>query len=211
MPSAGRRRPVLRGHMIALVTEREEQTIVDDRKSDPRRPGPLGRLAGLAFRRRGRVLLAWAVALAAAIGLTAAFGGDFEADLAIPGSDSEQAQHLLDDKFPAQAGDPVDVVVRAGDVADPAVRDDVTALLAELSGLPHVAAVEDPYTTPGAISPDGRTLVARMNLDVANAHDMPIEDTERLLAAAEAAEAAEHPGLDIALGGESIRTAELDE
>ena len=59
--------------------------------------------------------------------------------------------------------------------------------------MPHVAAVEDPVRRQRSISPDGRTLVARLYLDVANPNDMPVEDTERLLAAAEEAE---HDGLE---------------
>ncbi|WP_162606660.1 MMPL family transporter [Jiangella asiatica] len=172
-------------------------------------PGPLGRLAGIAYRRRGRVLVAWALALAAAFGLTAAFGGDYEADYTISGSDSELAQGLLTDRFPDRSGEPVDVVVHAdGPVTDPGVQADVTALLDELRELPHVAAVDDPYVTPGALAPDERTLLARLNLDVDVPEDMPVADTERLLAAAEAAE---RPGLEVALGGDTIRLAEASE
>ncbi|MCW6007373.1 MMPL family transporter [Micromonospora sp. CPCC 205371] len=184
------------------------------RLDDPRaaaraRPGPLGRLAGLAYRRRGRVLLAWAAAFAIAFGVSAAFGGDFTADYSAPGSDSKAAQDLLAERFPARAGDTVDVVVHAdGPVTDPGVRGEVTALLGELTGMPHVAAVDDPYSTPGAVSADGRTLLARLNLDVANPVDMPVADTERLLAAAD--EAA-RPGLDVALGGQAIQLAEASE
>src|SRR5262249_62385070 len=71
--------------------------------------------------------------------------------------------------------------------------------------MPHVAAVEDPYTTPGDISWDGKTLVSHLKLDVANPVDMPVADTKKLL---EAAQAAERPGLDVALGGQTIRAAE---
>jgi RND superfamily putative drug exporter len=145
----------------------------------------------------------------AAFGLSSAFGGEFAADYSAPGSDSKQAQELLEAEFPAQAGDTVDVVVRAEDgVNDPASQAEVAALLEELSGLPHVAAVEDPYTTPGGIAPDGQTLLASAVLDVINPVDMPIEDTERLLAAADAAE---RPGLDVALGGFAIQLAEEGE
>jgi putative drug exporter of the RND superfamily len=50
----------------------------DDRRSPlvAPRPGPLGRLAGVAYRRRGRVVLGWMATLAIAIGLSAAFAGD---------------------------------------------------------------------------------------------------------------------------------------
>ncbi|MPZ62481.1 MAG: MMPL family transporter [Propionibacteriales bacterium] len=183
--------------------------ISDDRPAATARPGPLGRLARVAFRRRGRVVVAWILALGIALGLSAAFAGDFAADYSAPGSDSKQAQDLLSERFPAQSGDTVDVVVQAdGPVTDPAVRSDVSTLLEELSGLPQVAAVEAPYAVPGSISQDGQTLVSRINLDVTNPDDMPIGDTEELLAAADAAD---RPGLDIALGGQTIQLAEEGE
>ncbi|MEJ3748096.1 MMPL family transporter [Actinomycetes bacterium KLBMP 9797] len=182
----------------------------DDRAAPVRaRPGVLGRLGGLAFRRRGRVLLAWLVGLAIAFGLSSTFGGDFAADYSAPGSDSKLAQDRLAQRFPARAGDSVDVVVRAdAPVTDPAVRAEVTALLGELAGLSHVAGVDDPYASPGGVSPDGRTLLARLNLDVTNPADMPVADTERLLAAAEAAG---RPGLEVVLGGQTIQQAEATE
>ena len=177
-----------------------------DRRTTPARPGPLGRLAGVAYRRRGRVILGWLAAFALVTGLSAAFAGPFTADYSVPGSDSRQAQDLLAQRFPVQAGDTVDVVVRSGaGVTGPVVRSDVTALLRKLGGMPHVAAAEDPYATPGDISRDGRTLVSHLKLDVANPVDMPVADSEKLLAAAQAAE---RPGLDVALGGQTIKAAE---
>jgi putative drug exporter of the RND superfamily len=180
---------------------------LDDRRRSPDapRPGPLGRLAGLAYRRRGTVLIAWAVALAIAFGLSAAFGGEFANDSSAPGSDSGQAQSLLRERFPAQSGDTERVVVRADNVNDAGVRSAVKALLSELERVPHVTSVEDPYATKGAITPDGRTLVARVYLDVVNPNDMPKEDTQKLLAATEAAE---RDGLNVALGGRAVQTAE---
>ena len=172
---------------------------------DAIRPGPLGRLARLSFRRRGMVLLAWLLGLGLAVGLAAGFGGEKVNGASMPGSDSEQAQTLLKERFPAQAGDRIDVVVRADAVATTAVRGRVEALLGQLEGMPHVAEVEDPYGTAGAVSPDGRTLVARVYLDVANANDMPVEDTERLLAAADDAEG---QGLEIAMTGQAVKVAE---
>lgn len=186
-------------------------STLDDRQDSllAPRPGPLGKLAGVSFRRRGRVILGWIAALAVAIGLSAAFAGDFTADYSTPGSDSKQAQNLLEQRFPEQSGDTVDIVVRADQpVTEAAVRSDVTDLLDELRGLPHVAAVDDPYTTPGGIAEDGQTLIARLNLDVVNPVDMPIEDTEEMLVAADAAQ---RPGLEVALGGQTIQQAEQSE
>jgi RND superfamily putative drug exporter len=153
------------------------------------------------------VLIVWAVALAVAFGLSAAFGGEFANGSAAPGSDSQWAQRLLSDRFPSRAGDAVKVVVRADNVGRAEVRSAVTALLGELASAPHVTSVEDPYSTNGSLAPDGRTLVARVYLDVVNPNDMPVEATRRLLAAAETAK---RDGLDVALGGRAVQRAETN-
>jgi RND superfamily putative drug exporter len=165
-------------------------STIDDRRTSlvTPRPGPLGRLARLCFRRRGLVLLAWVFGLGLAAALSSAFGGDFTNGVARDGSDSKQALSLLQERFPAQSGDRVDVVVRADDLTSTEVHARVEALLDQLKGMPHVAEVEDPYASGAAVSPDGRTLDARLYLDVANPNDMPTADTERLLAAAKEAE-----------------------
>lgn len=63
-------------------------TMLDGRRTSPAapRPGPLGRLAGLSFRRRGLVLLAWLFGLGLAVALSSAFGGDFTNGVALKGS-----------------------------------------------------------------------------------------------------------------------------
>ncbi|HEY8721229.1 MMPL family transporter [Pengzhenrongella sp.] len=169
-------------------------------------PGPLGRLADLAFRHRLATVLSWIGALAVAVVLANSFGGEFTADYSAPGSDSSAAQRLVAQEFPAQAGDVVGVVVRtSGPVTDPGTRAEVRALLADLARVPHVAGIDDPYATPGGIAADGRTLVTHARLDVVNAPDMPLGDTRRML---DVAAAASRPGLQVALGGATIQQVE---
>ncbi len=184
--------------------------LEDPQPSNERPPiGPLGRLARAAFRHRWRVVLAWVAALAIAIGLASVANGEFSADYSAPGSDSAQAQTLLEERFPSQSGDTIDVVVRSDAPAtDPAVQEDVAALLDELGAQPHVTAVDDPYTAPGGISPDGQTLVAQLRLDVVNPGDMPVADTEKII---EAAEAHDTSGFEVALGGQTVEMAEMGE
>jgi RND superfamily putative drug exporter len=170
------------------------------------RPGPLGRLADLTYRHRLLTVLAWVAALALSVVLAGAFGGEFKADYSAPGSDSSAAQTLLEDEFPAQSGDTVDVVVRtAGPATAAAVRTDVRSLLTKLAAVPHVVGIDDPYASPGGVSPDGRTVVAHARLDVVNPPDMPVEDSQRML---DVADAASRPGLTVALGGQTIQQAE---
>ncbi|MEP6762402.1 MAG: MMPL family transporter, partial [Sporichthyaceae bacterium] len=169
--------------------------------------GPLGRLGRFAYRNRGKTVLAWVAALALSAGLSMTFGGEFFADYSAPGSDSSKAQQLLEDKFPAQSGDTVDVVVRAKGGAD-AAKPAVESLLADLGAVPHVASIENPYETPGGISPDGRTIVSHIKLDVVNPVDMPVTDSERML---EIANSATKGDLQVALGGQSVTNAEATE
>ena len=169
----------------------------DDRGPQPLRPGPLGRLAGLAYRRRGRTVLAWLAALALAVGLSAAFGGEFTADYSAPGSDSSRAQDLLEERFPASAGDTVDVVVRADDAVSAARRHAPRsrALLAELGAPAARRRRRRPVRDTRRRSP--RTAAPwsrRLRLDVVNPDDMPIADTERMLEIAEDASAARAEG-----------------
>src|SRR5829696_83077 len=174
-------------------------TPLDTNPSSPP-VGPLGRLARVTFRRRGRTVLGWLAALVIAVLLSMTMGGDFKADYSAPGSDSKEAQTLLEDRFPSQAGDTVDVVVRAEDgVQDQqqAVRD----LLADLGSVDHVEAVSDPFQDVAGISQDGTTLVAHLRLDVENPVDMPREDSEQML---EIAHGASTDGFQVAVGGQSI-------
>jgi RND superfamily putative drug exporter len=172
----------------------------------PNRPGPLGRVAGVAFRNRGRVILAWLGVLGLAVLLSTMLGGQFRADYSAPGSDSQVAQQLLAKQFPAQSGDTVDVVVHSdAAVTSPAVKSSVTAALAQIAKANHVAGVANPYTTPGSISADGHTLVAHGRLDVVNPNDMPKTDASHLLSIASKASTG---GVTFSLSGQSIEQAE---
>ena len=156
------------------------------------RPGPLGRLADLTYRHRLLTVLAWVAALGLSVVLAGAFGGEFKADYSAPGSDSSAAQQLLEDEFPAQSGDTVDVVVRTdGPATAAAVRTDVGPCWRSSPPCRTWSASTTRTRTPGGISPDGRTLVAHAQLDVVNPPDMPVADSEQML---EVADAASRPG-----------------
>ena len=172
--------------------------------------GVLGRLAGAAHRHRILVVVLWLVAVAAAVGLSSVASGEFREDYTARGSESRAAQDLLTERFPAAAGEQVTVVVRAeeGTVADPAVRADVEALLGRIATVPHVVSAASPYGQPGAVSPDGRTLRATVQLDAANPAEMPVADTERIIALAEEVD---RPGLTVALGGQAVQQATTGE
>ena len=65
--------------------------------------------------------------------------------------------------------------------------------------------VDDPFTTPGSVSPDGTTILTHARLDVVNPPDMPVKDTQQML---QVADRASQHGLEVSLGGQTVQQAE---
>jgi RND superfamily putative drug exporter len=167
-------------------------------------PGLLGRLASGSFRHRWLVLGGWVVAVVLAVLASGAVGGKFSADYTAHGSDSDQAQNLLQERFPAASGDSVQIVVRAGSGITKS-RKEISSLLKAIAAVPHVASVEDPFTSPGSISADGHTLLTQAQLDVVDPADMPLADAQQIV---DAVQKAEHDGFEVAVNGQSILQTE---
>ena len=84
--------------------------------------------------------------------------------LAIPGTQSQQALNLLDQKFPGTSGAQAQVVFSVSapkSPTDPAEHQAVEATLAELRKLPQVVDVTDPYQTRGGARRPRRDQLAR--------------------------------------------------
>src|SRR5690242_3183629 len=72
----------------------------------------LTRLADIAYRRRGRVVLIWIVALVAIIGVGSSLAGDFNANYDTPGSDSKAASDITKQRFDGYSGQEIYVVAK---------------------------------------------------------------------------------------------------
>ena len=77
----------------------------------------LARLADIAYRRRGRMVLAWIVATVVIIGLGSSLAGEYDADYNTPGSESKAASDLTEREFGGYSGQEIYVVWK-----DPAGR-----------------------------------------------------------------------------------------
>ena len=64
----------------------------------------LHRLGGWAFEHRWRVVAIWATVLVAVLASAMAFGGKTNDKFSVPGTESQQAQKLLEQKYPAASG-----------------------------------------------------------------------------------------------------------
>jgi RND superfamily putative drug exporter len=163
-------------------------------------PRLLARLADVAYRRRGRMVLAWVAVLAAAAVIAPRLAGEFSTEFATAGSESQAAADLVAERFPGNSGDTIQVVWQAkAGAREPAVLARVERFLDEAGRLEGVAAAQPPR-----VSRDGTIALVRLELD-RRALDVPTETSTRLI---ELAEAASGNGLQIELGGPPIRNAQ---
>jgi putative drug exporter of the RND superfamily len=159
----------------------------------------LYRLGGWAFERRWRVIAAWVVVIGLVVASAAAFSGKTNDKFTVPGTESQRAQELLEQKYPAASGAYARMVFAAPEgekLTDQKNHDAVMASLAQAKQADDVAQVIDPYSAH-AISKDGRIGYADVIYPVpADKIDDPARD--QLSASATPARDA---GLQVEFGG----------
>jgi putative drug exporter of the RND superfamily len=160
----------------------------------------LARLADLAYRRRGRMVLAWIAAAIVIIGVGSALAGEYQADYDTPGSESEAASDITKERFGGYSGQEIYVVWKddAGARSPDAMRS-MHAFFAQAEKVDHVAS-----HTPIRVSENGKIGATTLPLTVPG-WEVPKEDGEKLI---DAAEANDGNGLEIKLGGDPIYAAQ---
>jgi hypothetical protein len=129
--------------------------MASDTTSDmPARQGGLTRLARACARHPWRAIGAW---IAIAILIIAGAGGTLVDEFTIPDSDTQRAVDLLEERFPARAGEAAQIVfvTEVGRLGEGANREAVEAALAAAGEHENVVEVGDPLEGfDGAISED---------------------------------------------------------
>jgi RND superfamily putative drug exporter len=153
------------------------------------------------------VVVTWGLLL---LGLGIGFlakGSAYSSSFELSGTDSTQAQQLLDEAYHGDSGDTATLVwqVDSGTVRASSVQKSIDSALSEISGQSSVSGIVSPYTGAGAdqISSDGRTAYATLELNDANSA-LTSAQAEALISAAHAVE---HPGLEVEVGGSSVESA----
>jgi len=160
----------------------------------------LQRLARACHRRRRAVLVAWVVLIVGLFGMSSAAGGRFLDDFDLPGSESQEAVDVLEEHgFRSRAGFSGQLVFRADDVEDPAVRQGMERLFAEMEDVVAPGEIVSPYTAAGARQINGRGTIAYAEINLAD------RDSDEYTEVGEEARAlvgrTEVPGTRIELGG----------
>jgi putative drug exporter of the RND superfamily len=136
------------------------------RSTSSPRQSLLERWAHFQYRRRWWVLGTWLAIVVALITLQANFGGQFISEFKNPGAESQRALDLLEDRFPARAGEDADLVFRSSvGFEDAAVRAEIEQLLAAIDEIPGVSGVESPYDFPHFFAPNGTIARAVVHWD----------------------------------------------
>jgi RND superfamily putative drug exporter len=159
----------------------------------------LSHIAAFAGRRPRIATLLVLLGITAVIGGAIAVGGSFKDDFTVPGTESQQAQDLLEQRFPAQSGTQATLVFSGG-LDRPGAEREIGAALSEIARQPHVVSVEDPFTTPDRLSDDGHVAYATVSYDqTASALDDAAR--ERL---EDATAGLPKSGVNVAMSGEPI-------
>ncbi len=167
----------------------------------------LYRLGRFSVRHRGLMLIGWVVVLAAVITGGSMAGGETSDEFSIPGTESQQAFDLLDDRFPDQSGTSARIVFATQD-GTPIVetRTAIDDTLAEAAALPGVVAVSNPFDD-GTVSADGTTAYADVRYEVETA-DVGIGGLDALL---ETAAISEANGVQVEFSGDVVSGNAEDE
>jgi putative drug exporter of the RND superfamily len=153
----------------------------------------LSSIAALVGRRPRLATAAILLSLTLLIGGAVSVGGAFKDDFTVPGIESQRAQDLLEQRFPAQSGTSATLVFSA-DTGTLAKREINTAL-AKIADQPHVASVD-----PLRLSKDGRTAYASVGYDQ-TAEKLDASAREKL---EDATAGLKQSGTGVAMSGEPI-------
>jgi RND superfamily putative drug exporter len=149
------------------------------------------------------VIVGWLLLVVLALAGKNVAGGSFANDLSVSGSDSAAARATMQERFPDQSGDPMQIVIRSDKgIADPQVRDAVETALADIRSGPDVAVVQSPYGPGATVSADGDTAIVTVLFEQAAA-DIPRESVE---AAQAAAAGIRDVGAEVEFGGAAAQS-----
>ncbi len=167
----------------------------------------LGTLAAWAAEHWKRSLAIVAVVLVA-VGLAAgAGGGSFVDDFKTPGTESQNAIDLLDERFPAAAGDTANVVfaVESGTLREPERQAAIERTIEEIGAQPHVTSAPNPFARDsGQLSEDARIAYVPVQYDD-TASALGREPGNRL---EQASERGDRAGLEVSRNGAVVDQAE---
>ena len=173
------------------------------------KPGLLARWTAFICDNPWKVLIGAIVAVVLFGAVSFSMAGEFNDSFNLPGSESQKAYDLLEERFPQQSGSTATLVFETtadGGFTNPDVESQVNALLEEVLTLPHVVGVLSPYDAPNQVSDSGTIAYATVNYDELTS-EIPVSDAEELI---EVVDASNTELLRVEVGGEVVVLTEQE-
>ena len=150
-------------------------------------------------KRHWQVIVAWVIILGALLGLRSVFGGHFENNYTVTGSESAQGLSVLKKEFPAQGGYAGQIVFHAPTGSVATQTNAVNTAMANVAKLPHVLNAVSPFAVPNSpqVAKNGTTAYGNVSWDVVP----PSLDTAYLHQLDNAVAPARTAGLQVEYGG----------
>ena len=145
----------------------------------------LYRIGNFAARRHWIVIAIWAILLVGISSLGGVLGSHTVSSFTIPGTQSQVALDMLEERFPAASGVAVKVIYIAPDKAEiTTFQSQVEGSLTSLSAIPGVISVGSPFTAEnsGQIAADGSMAYAAVQLSD-SATDIPVSVYDAIMTA----------------------------
>ena len=170
-------------------------------------------VARWSYRHRWAMLVIWIASLFGFITLASTAGGSYSNDFSLPGTDSQEAYDLLQERFGERAGWSADIVFKAEQgVDDPEVTSAMTDLFAQFEDVEHVVTVESPYDAgfERNIAPEGTIAFGTILFEDLENEALPRTTTDEIVALTDEAES-QVEGLQVEPGGNAIQFNEFEE
>ena len=164
--------------------------------------GGLYRLGRICVRRRWLVLAGWLLVFAVLAVSARSLGTNVSDNLTLPGTDSNAATNLLEQRFPSQANGINPVVLRVpdgGKITASKFKTPIDDTVKALKADPDVRSATNPLSSDGKanLAKQGDIAFIALNLKPSPS-ELSLDDANRLVALADPAR---HAGLEVGFGG----------
>ncbi len=146
----------------------------------------LYKIGNFSGRHPWRVIAAWVMVAFAVVMLNQSAGGQPDDDFRLPGSESQRAADLIQDRFPQQTLYASNVIFHSPEgLTSPETKAVVQQAVDGLQELPHAISVSGPYDPRGpTVSSDGETAFATVGFDTQKLDSSAYDAADRAVQAA---------------------------
>ena len=155
-----------------------------------------------------RVVAMWILLVVGAVVAVRNFGGTLTDSFSVPGTESQAAFDLLEERYPARSGSELSAVFHTADgtVQSHEAQRAMQSFARQAATIDEVAIVFLPEQRPGSLSPDGRTAIVRVAFDK-QANEVSPEHIGEVI---EHGETYRSDTLQVDFGGEPVREYETE-